>query len=137
MCRFINIIVPANIDTETIASLLSKHALGCRFVENNFLIRQIEKHGILINTTVNHCDCGSVIASDVHNAKGDELAKDLERLRKKGWSETKIHNWVANKTKANEKEKEREAERDHWMRFLHEAIMENNTRWVGLFIHDY
>ena len=137
MCQYINIVLPTDIKLDKVKSLFTKHGLGCRPFENNFILRQIPKGGQLVNTTVNQCDCGSVIASASHPSSRDIQPNDIERLKRKGWSETKIKNWTESKTKTNTQAKERDKERDQWTKFLEEVIMENKIGRVGLYIHWY
>jgi hypothetical protein len=136
MCHYINIVLPTDVKLDRVKSLLTKHGLGCRPFQNNFILQQIPKGGQLVNTTANQCDCGSVIASASHPSSRDILPNDIERLKRKGWSETKIKNWIENKTKTNT-QKERDKERDQWTKFLEEAVMENKIGKVGLYIHWY
>ena len=137
MCQYINIVLPAETKLEKVKPLFEKHELGYRPFQNNFILQQLKKGGLLINTTSKQCDCGSVIASDSHPSSMDIQPKDIERLKRKGWSETKINNWIANKTKTNIHAKERDKERDQWTSFLDEVILKNNVGKIGLYIHWY
>jgi hypothetical protein len=118
MCQYINIVLPTDVKLEKIKPLLVKHCLGCQPFQNNFILRQISKGGQLVNTTFDQCDCGSVIASAFHPSSRDIQPKDIERLKGKGWSETKIKNWTESKTKMNTQAKDRDKEREQWTRFL-------------------
>lgn len=89
MCQYINIIVPTDIKLDKIKLLLTKHGLGSRPFQNNFILRQIAKGGQLVNTTANNCDCSSVIGSAARSAHSDVQLTDIERLKRKGWSERK------------------------------------------------
>lgn len=84
MCQYINIVLPTDIKLDKIKPFLTKHGLGCRPFQNNFILNQIPKGGQLINTTVNQCDCGSVIASASHHSNSDIQPNDIERLKRKG-----------------------------------------------------
>ena len=137
MCQYINIVLPTDTKLDKVKTLFTKHGLGCRPFQNNFILRQIPKGGQLVNTTVNQCDCGSVIASASHHSSRDIQPNDIERLKRKGWSETKIKNWTESKTKTNTHAKERDKERDQWAKFLEEVIIENKIGKVGLYIHWY
>ena len=137
MCQYINIVLPTDAKFDKVKFLLTKHGLSCRPFQNNFILRQIPKGGQLVNTTVNQCDCGSVIGSaSLPSSRAIQL-NDIERLKRKGWSETKIKNWTESKTKTNTQAKERDKERDQWTKFLEEVIMKNKIGKVGLYIHWY
>jgi len=137
MCQYINIVLPTDVKLDKIKPFLTKHGLGCRPFQNNFILKQIPKGGQLVNTTVNQCDCSSVIASASLPSNRDIQPNDIERLKRKGWSETKIKNWTESKTKSNTQAKERDKERDQWTKFLEEVILENIIGKVGLYIHWY
>ena len=137
MCQYINIVLPTDVKLDKVKPLLVKHGLGCQPFQNNFILRQISKGGQLVNTTFNQCDCGSVIASAFHPSGRDIQPKDIERLKRKGWSETKIKNWTESKTKINTQAKDRDKEREQWTKFLEELIVENKIGKVGLYIHWY
>lgn len=137
MCQFINIVLPTDVKLDKVKPLLSKHGLGCQPFQNDFILRQIAKGGQLVNTTSNQCDCGSVIASASNPSSRDNQPNDIEKLKRKGWSETKIKNWIDSKTKTNTQAKEQDKEREQWTNFLEEIILENKIGKVGLYIHWY
>jgi hypothetical protein len=137
MCQYITIVVPIDVKLENIKPLITKHGLGCRPFQSNFILQQIPKGGQLVNTTASYCDCGSVIASASHPSTKEIKPSDIERLKRKGWSETKIKNWNENKSKTNTQAKEHDKERLQWTTFLEEVIMEKSIGKVGLYIHWY
>ncbi|OQP47300.1 hypothetical protein A4H97_07290 [Niastella yeongjuensis] len=137
MCQYINVVLSADLKTEMIKPLFAKHGLGYNPFQNQFIFQQLKKNVQLVNTTTKQCDCGSIIGIESHPAGKGIQPKDIERLRRKGWSETKIKNWIADKTKTDFQAQDREKERIQWMVFLHEAINEYMIGMVGLYIHWY
>src|SRR5438128_1204985 len=135
MCQYINVVLPIDVKADKIKPLLVKHGFGYHPFHNSFVLRQFNKGIQLVNTTSKQCDCGSVIGSNANHSSRSIQPKDIERLRSKGWSETKINNWIANKTKTDIQAQERDTERNQWMNFLHEVIWENHIGIVGLYIH--
>jgi hypothetical protein len=137
MCQYITIVLPTEIKLEKVKQSFTKHGLGCRPFQNKFVHKQIPNGGQLINTTSKMCDCDSVIASASYPSKSDIQQNDIERLKSKGWSTTKIKNWTESKTKSNTQTINRDQERDNWIKFLQEIIIENKIGKVGLYIHWY
>lgn len=137
MCQFITIVLPKDVKLEKIESVLIKHGFGCQAFQNDFILHQIPKGGQLVNTTVGHCDCGSVIASATLPSSKDIKPNDIEQLKRKGWSETKIKNWIESKSKANTQTKTHDMERAQWTNFLEEVLVVNKIGKIGLFIHWY
>ncbi len=137
MCQYINVVLPADVKSCDIQSLLTKHGLGYYPFRNGFVVQQFKKDVQLINTTTKQCDCGSVIGSDRNNLSKGVRPQDIERLRDKKWSETKIKKWIADKTKTDIQAKERDQERNQWMGFLQEAIKSDKIGKIGLYIHWY
>lgn len=137
MCQYVNVVLPKNAKVDKIKPLFAKHGLGYHPFKNVFVLQQLKKDVQLINTTSKQCDCGSVIGSDANGSSRSALPKDIERLEHKGWSETKINNWIANKTKTDNQGKEHDAERHKWISFLREITRENNIGAIGLYIHWY
>jgi hypothetical protein len=137
MCQYINVVLPKDTMVAKSKPLFEKHGLGYHPFQNSFVLGQFKKDVQLINTTSKQCDCGSVIGSDANHSGKSIQPKDIERLKHKGWSETKIKNWIANKTKTDTHAKEHETERNQWISFLREVIWENNIGMVGLYIHWY
>ena len=137
MCQYINVVLPADIKTDKLKPLFAKHGLGYSPFQNSFVLGQLKKNVQLVNTTTRQCDCGSVIGSDSNQTSKGVQPKDIERLKRKGWSETKINNWMASKTKTDLQAQERDTERSQWTDFLKEAIRKDNFGMVGLYIHWY
>jgi hypothetical protein len=73
------------------------------------------------------------------------LERDLERVRKQGWSEAKIQRWLAEKQIAREKDERKsqhEAEggtRDakQWMKLLTAVVRSGKAKQLGILLHWY
>lgn len=90
-----------------------------------------------MNTTPVHCDCDSVIGCEASQGGEDATSKDIERLRGKGWSQTKINNWLASKTRTDSKAQQRSQERQRWIDFLTAATRHPKVGVTGLYSHWY
>ena len=66
------------------------------------------EHGYYCTTT-GACDCGtSMGAAARDHAKAERVSRSqIEKLRKKGWSQSKIDRWMSDKRKAKRKKQAR------------------------------
>lgn len=133
MCQFLFIVVPERTPIEQLANLLDKYNFGCKAVDYPKILHQLPKGNRIIQTTKGHCDCGSGIACNA-NGKSDLIqTKEIEKLRKKGWSETKISLYLENKS---QKQNRRQTvdELNRWANFIKEATNNAQIGKVGLYM---
>ena len=92
---------------------------------------------MLVNTTNKMCDCGSVIAYNKFHNTEEKVSKKIASLEQKGWSKTKIGNWLNDKKKTDNLRKDRTAEFIDWVSLLNELIVHQGLQKIGMFIHWY
>ena len=148
MCYFITATLPSKASVETVRLLAKTYGLNWRPIENLTVSEQLEDGELQYLTTRGHCDCGTELGSA--NRTSEKAAKDISysneimEFRKKGWSESKIQRWLAEKEKVNKREARIEAEQvkleteiDRWIAFI-EKIIENKTAVsIGVLLHNY
>ena len=129
MCHFITGITSETTDLELLNTIGSKYGLTFSEASNEHIIKQLKQNQKYLWKDSKYCDCGTALGAISFiekNKKSNE--KDLQRLKKKGWSETKINNWLENK-KRSELKDERAAEHkqgnyeydaENWINFLTE-----------------
>ncbi|MCC6925635.1 hypothetical protein [Novosphingobium sp.] len=91
MCHFITLIAPTD-DAASVRAVMERHGRVADLIDN-FSIRKVLQDGERqYLTTSGHCDCGTVLArrNDTPEALEAELAKEEARMKRKGWSATKI-----------------------------------------------
>ena len=138
MCQFNNIILPANTNLDEVRSLFRQNKFNASQVYNSSLSQQLPDK-IFLMSPKNQCDCGSVISSARHQTTSTfPTDKEVERLKLKGWSETKIKNHFANKQKANShKTDEIETERANWSNLIKSIFASTKLNSFGILAHEY
>lgn len=138
MCQFNNIILPATTSLNEVRSLFRQNKFNASQVFNSSLSRQLPDKIFLISPK-NQCDCGSVISSARHQKIATVQAdKEVEKLKRKGWSETKIKNHFASKQKADShKSDETETERANWLALIKSIFASTKLNSFGILAHEY
>jgi transcriptional regulator len=89
---------------------------------------------------------GSLTKPEEAEGKSDlALSRKVQKLRSKGWSQSKINRWLAQRDQNEEKRKREAADQakhhtldaDRWLSILNELIQSGTTPSVGLLIHWY
>jgi hypothetical protein len=95
-----------------------------------------------------HCDCGTELGSIKEPIVGRFARSDIENLRRKGWTETKIQRWVEQKKKIEARDERihqvkrqylesGEADPDGWIGIISEILDATNSKYVGVLLHWY
>ena len=151
MCHYITATLPQKADINEAREIFLAYKLGFEEIENPSLKEHIEKGDHYVLTTSGMCDCGTLLGSEFR----EEMARrpsetnrgvaELEELRIKGWSETKILRWMreAELTKQKQDQKADLAHESNlssahdWLNFLREVLESKATDRIGLLIHMY
>ena len=137
MCQYITITLPKEINLNEVKPLFDQYEMSQHLIHNSYVQTQLNSDDDYINTTSRMCDCDSVIASNPQHLNLEEkYASDIKRKKKKGWSETKINRWVAQKENSGRNE-ELQQDNERWVQFLTELLNENQIGKVGILIHWY
>lgn len=144
MCQFITALLPADADLKAVATIFDKHKVGFKQIDNPHLFAQVTPGDVYILTTRSRCDCGTPLGSlaEGKRPKQPRLDNEVGKLRKQGWSESKIERWLEQKGQAEDKQ-EREQEvyvenatrrLEHWIRFLSDLLRSGHTSRVSLLL---
>ena len=151
MCHYITATLPQKADINKAREIFLAYQLGFEEIENPSVKEQIEKGDHYVLTTSGMCDCGTVLGSEFREkiARGRSetirVGNELEKLRKKGWSETKISRWMREVELAKQKG-EQKIELAHeaslssaqdWLSFVRDILGSRATDRIGLLIHMY
>ncbi|MBS1989233.1 MAG: hypothetical protein JSS83_01880 [Cyanobacteria bacterium SZAS LIN-3] len=145
MCIFITAVVPAEVDLKKSQALLQEHGMRFKSLENPHLQGQIEGAQYLCATGA-ICECSTVLGSNTEGrAREDrkqEFQHEIEKLRRKGWSQQKIERSLADKTNAANRDidsakAKHEAELTNWCNFIHAFLAQPGTPTLGLLLHMY
>lgn len=152
MCHFITATLPKDADLKKAEQIFKSHHLGFTEIENLSVAEHLEKGDVYILTTKGMCDCGAVLAS--HNPEDyqfDETQvqkykdKAIEKLKAKGWSDTKIRRWQKEVELNAEKDKLEEEQAheyqmtrtDDWINFIQNILTSKATKRIGILVHEY
>ncbi len=138
MCQYNNIILPDNINLDEVYKVFKMHNFRPMQVYNNSLSKQLVDKLFLMSPK-NQCDCGSVISSARHRIIPDlKSEKEIEKIKRKGWSDTKIKNYLTSKLKADtHKTNELETERINWYDLIKGIFDLTKINSFGILAHEY
>lgn len=147
MCLYITATLPRGAKLDCVATIFDAYKLSFETVSNPYVLEQLPPGEVYVSTTSSHCDCGSALGSP-GGRDGDKAVSyehELKKLRRKGWSETKILRWLEQKERTKEKhvrEDEARAESNtpvprYWVDFISAVLNSKCTDRVGILLHFY
>src|SRR5262249_9313009 len=142
MCHFVTATVPGELELPLLARVFEKHNLGFRLLSSSPVVRQLPAGDRYVLTTRGHCDCGTVLGSR-RTPEAESRARQVAKLRKKGWGDAKIERWLAEKQAVRERDvrkpdsdaRARTADVERWLAFVDDALA--LVPRVGLLLHFY
>ncbi|MFL9449575.1 hypothetical protein AB0758_00275 [Tolypothrix bouteillei VB521301_2] len=147
MCYFITAALPKDTDLKSASALFEQFKLGFEIIDNPHIKAQLPLGEYYVLTTRSQCDCGTVLGSLYCETSSKLLAdsSEIQKLKKKGWSEGKIQRWISEKEKIWEKNErmvqgnlERgKAEASVWLEFLTSVLESIPTKRISLLLHWY
>ena len=136
VCHFITAILPKYANIQQLELLATKHGMRLSPQVNLSISQQIKPDELPFLTTAGHCDCGTSLGSD--HQQSFDIARESEKLRKKGWSESKILRSLGQKERGLLKSQEKlQADAQRWQDFIVSAIRFRYTPYIGLLLHLY
>jgi hypothetical protein len=148
MCYYITAILPKETKIEALIPVFDTYEMVFDPVNNENVKSQLRSGKLYFRPTQGYCDCDTVLGSLDISQKHESLvdSKKVKKLRKKGWSEEEINNWVTEKTQKERAKKQkkdkfwpefRNQQATRWIYFLRELLDTGLTSHVGLLIHWY
>ena len=139
MCHFITLVVPTH-DAVAVQTVMERHGRAARPTDNPSIRKVLrdEEHQYL--STRGHCDCGTVLAryQETPESFEDKLAKEAARMKRKGWSNTKIARALEDQRKADAKPIRGGLDSlELWSTILLDLRNELKLPYAGLFIRFY
>jgi len=130
-----------------VASVFESYKLGFVLISNPHVAAQIDSQAWYVLTTRKHCDCGTALGSLNHQRTPERFSDDrhLKKLRKQGWSETKINRWLEQKEQTREQHRREDEARakgstpelERWLEFLSHLLKAKVAHKFGLLLHWY
>jgi|GEM_PF-2798048 len=141
MCIFIHATVPKDTDILRLTPVFKQHGWRINPAENKYLIKQLAEDNVLRLTEV--CDCSTVLGRQRDEILEDEQKKsvdEIERYKRKGWSQTKIDRAMADKVRhqiAQTEAKKDQEERllSSWISFVEDVLQQKAATKFGLLYH--
>ena len=123
MCLFITGVLAKAADTPSYRAVVEAHHLAFHTIHNPHIDSQLEPTERYVRVTRGHCDLSTMLGS-LHTRQPKE--RDIAKLRRKGWSDTKIQRWLQSKEHGVRAPATPQGEltRDEWMAFLRDALDE-------------
>lgn len=139
MCHFVTLIAPTQ-DADAVRSVMERHGRAASPIDNPS-IREVLRDGEhQYLTTSGQCDCGTVLAPkyDTTEAFEEKLAKEAAKMKRKGWSATKITRAIEDRRKAASRPDVNGPDSlELWHAALHELGSELKLPYAGLFVRFY
>ncbi len=147
MCYYITATFPNSADAALLSDIGRRHSVALVPCHNSFLQEQLYPGESQYLTSRGRCNCGTVLGSRrkergfAHDTNAVE--QKISRLRKSGWSETKVQRWCdQNANVATRKERvlaehagTRTSEVNAWQQFVTQSVLEGGSPYVGLLLH--
>ena len=139
MCHFVTLIVPTE-NGDALRAVMERHGRAASPIDNPS-IREVLRDGeqqYLI--TSGHCDCGTVLAPRHETPEGfeDRLAKEVAKMKRKGWSATKIARAIEDRRKAGSRPDGGGSDSlELWNAALQQLGRELKLPYAGLFVRFY
>lgn len=145
MCHFILTILPPDADISAIETLCEKYGRDFKpAAPDERTVPWMESGELCYWTTGGVCDCGTALLlqdMDYYSERNSdaELAKRVEKLRKKGWGQHKIDSWLSQKTEMREMKQhgaaeEKSKDKGRWHSLLREILAQRLSSYVGLLV---
>lgn len=146
MCHYITGIINDGTNLELVNNIGGKYGITFSEASNEHITKQLNSDQKYIWKNSKYCDCGTALGAINFIEEGiNSNEKDLKRLKKKGWSDTKINHWLENKKRSEQKD-ERVAEHkqgnyeqdaENWISFLIELSEHSGIGYFGILFHWY
>lgn len=147
MCHYITAICSSKTKVIEINSVGEAYGLKLEECDNEHLRKQLLSTEKYLLKTTKTCDCGTCLGeASSKNYKKERIQKsEIDKLIRKGWSETKISRYVADKKKIEDKiAKQNDSLLDthnnelaNYVSFIREVFKRTDTEVFGLLLHWY
>ncbi|MEW6306755.1 MAG: hypothetical protein AB1705_25085 [Verrucomicrobiota bacterium] len=149
MCYFITLILPVGNarDISVIDEILSRVHRTAEILSNPHLSQHLHLKERYLYPGGKMCECGTALGTLRETQPPKRIEKkEIDGLRKKGWSETKIQRWIEQQMSVKERKAQIKAKQDlaahgsdpdGWTATVRALISEARLPYVGLLLHWY
>ena len=143
MCVFHSFMIPLPYEKNSVKQLFHSQGFNWHKIDVPSILEKIGEDVDIIYTA-KECDCGSYIGSKMTNPELAEMfpEKEINKKRRKGWSEQKIENWKSNRRKKlnelNHQTVEMMEESLRKYESIFRSLKESSLiDWIGFLIYEY
>ncbi|OVE80937.1 hypothetical protein BVY04_04530 [bacterium M21] len=148
MCHYITMVVPSKTSLSECEAVLSDFHRSIEQLGNIHVEKTLKSGEIYFHPAGKDCDCGTALGSLRRGDEGRVDKATLDGFRKKGWSETKIARWLAERDKVRSREQRIQAQRevtalerandpDGWCSIIGALQETLGLKYVGIMLHWY
>lgn len=139
MCHFVTLIAPTS-NADAVRAVMDRYGRAAEPLDNPSIRKVLLEGEHQYLTTRGHCDCGTILAPrhETPEAFEEKLAKEKARLRRKGWSKTKVARAMEDRRKADARPSGGGSDSlELWNAVLRDLTIELKLPYAGLFVRLY
>jgi hypothetical protein len=148
MCHFISGLIDNQTALDDLNKIGQDNSITFDKCDNDFVRGQLRPTEEYLIKRTKTCDCGTQLGlvTRTNSPDTERIEKrEVDKLEKKGWSETKIKRWLADREKTIEKDKIKydrivngvHMDIENWIDYLNKIFTGTSIRHFGLFLHWY
>jgi hypothetical protein len=147
MCHFITAICSEHTKLADINAIGKNYSLEFVECNNEYITKQILKKEKYLYKVSKMCDCGTSLGeASTGKPNPDRIKKsEIDKLQKKGWSDSKINRYLSDKKKSEDKVAQQNEqalnrpsnELENYVNFIQELFMNTNIETFGFLLHWY
>lgn len=148
MCHFITGLIDRAVSLDDLNKVGHGNAITFTKCDNDFVKSQLKPGEDYLVKKTNPCDCGTQLGLVCRTTTPDTTRiekREVDKLKKKGWTETKIKRWLTDREKTIEKDKIKYdrivngvyVDIANWIDYINNVFTETKTQYFGLLLHWY
>lgn len=148
MCHFITGLIDRQTTLDDLNKVGHDNAIIFDKCDNDFVRAQLKTNEDYIVKRTKFCDCGTHLGLTARTSAPDTTRvekREVDKLKRKGWSETKIQRWLTDREKTIEKDKVKydrivngvHVDIENWIDYLNKIFTETKIQHFGLLLHWY
>jgi hypothetical protein len=143
MCRFVTAALPAKADMASIRKRLGPPTAVLCPTTNASVEEHLEPGSHYFRAFEGHCDCDTVLGTARWEKPSVEITQgELDKLRRKGWTEQKIERWIAQHDELHarrtaEAAKERTYDLRRWQALIDATVRSYASPYFVVLLHMY
>ena len=148
MCHFITGLIDKHVSPDDLNEVGHDNAIVFARCDNDFVTSQLKPNEAYLVKRTKFCDCGTQLGLVTRTNAPDTTRvekREVDKLKKKGWSETKIERWLADKERTIEKDKIKydgivngvHVDIANWIDYINKVFAGTKIEHFGLLLHWY